>query len=578
MPVTCQRNNLTLINWEKQKEITSIEEEVNGRWIASESQLLSSERFPLSIFSQGQIISLASDGQEALLNLIDKELNITDSKEKLKKSKQDFLTLSSNAKNLKVKLENYEQVKFQLDDIKRKLINFENLNNANILKSFQIVSNQKQEIDQKFENIENFSIEIQDLINNKGQSLITTNLRSDTTENQITAILEPLNKEVQKTFDIFIEASKNLQTIVTNNRKILLESNWFKAFNETTEEYDLLIKKLAQDGVTNPKEYEDLVKTRQRLEVEISILEQFKSNLNELNIKIMEKKEEVSKIRLDISKLRQESLKRILKDNLYVKINIITFGREPLLIEQSLRELLETKEETFQDDILLMNNNQTVKGIIHDLLIDLPDDNNDTITVEEKIELLKNRIKNACTGNGDFGARFNNYLKTEYEKKPELVDRLTNWYPEDTLDISYSPKGDGTNFTPIKQGSAGQRAAAMLAFLLNFGNDPIILDQPEDDLDNQLIYELVVNQIRAKKFNRQIIVVTHNPNILVNGDAEMIHVFDFIGGQCQIVQSGGLQDSKIRHEICNVLEGGKEAFERRYQRIIKYSPNFSKSL
>ena len=98
----------------------------------------------------------------------------------------------------------------------------------------------------------------------------------------------------------------------------------------------------------------------------------------------------------------------------------------------------------------------------------------------------------------------------------------------------------------------------MLAFLLAHGEEPLVLDQPEDDLDNHLIYDLVVRQIRENKFRRQIIVVTHNPNIVVNGDAEMLHALEFDGGQCVVRRSGSLQDEVIREEVCRVMEGGRE--------------------
>ena len=135
------------------------------------------------------------------------------------------------------------------------------------------------------------------------------------------------------------------------------------------------------------------------------------------------------------------------------------------------------------------------------------------------------------------------------------------------MQVEYSRSGDGTDFQPIGQASAGQRSAAMLAFLLAYGEEPLVLDQPEDDLDNHLIYDLVVRQMRENKRRRQIIVVTHNPNIVVNGDAEMLHVLDFRGGQCRVVEAGSLQQESIREEICQVMEGGREAFERRYRRL-----------
>ena len=95
-----------------------------------------------------------------------------------------------------------------------------------------------------------------------------------------------------------------------------------------------------------------------------------------------------------------------------------------------------------------------------------------------------------------------------------------------------------------------------------------MLDQPEDDLDNHLIYDLVVRQLREIKRQRQVIVVTHNANIVVNGDAELVVALAVRRGQTQILQLGGLQEQDVRDEICRIMEGGREAFQRRYQRIL----------
>ncbi|WP_223236000.1 AAA family ATPase [Acinetobacter baumannii] len=122
-------------------------------------------------------------------------------------------------------------------------------------------------------------------------------------------------------------------------------------------------------------------------------------------------------------------------------------------------------------------------------------------------------------------------------------------------------------FVNISKGSAGQKAAAILAFLLSHGNEPIIIDQPEDDLDNELIYDLIVNQIHSNKNNRQIIIVTHNPNIVVNGDADLVNVMHFHKGQVEIKNCGSLIHESIRNDVCQIMEGGKDAFRKRYERI-----------
>ena len=83
-----------------------------------------------------------------------------------------------------------------------------------------------------------------------------------------------------------------------------------------------------------------------------------------------------------------------------------------------------------------------------------------------------------------------------------------------------------------------------------------------------MIYELLVSRLRETKTKRQVIVVTHNPNIVVHGDAELVLSLQAAKGQSHIACQGGLQEGKIRDEICRVMEGGREAFESRYQRIM----------
>jgi ABC-type enterochelin transport system ATPase subunit len=139
------------------------------------------------------------------------------------------------------------------------------------------------------------------------------------------------------------------------------------------------------------------------------------------------------------------------------------------------------------------------------------------------------------------------------------------WYPEDGVNVRYRQAGAG--FVDIAQGSPGQRTATLLAFLLSYGNEPIILDQPEDDLDNAFIYDPIVTTLKQAKLTRQIIVVTHNANIVVNGDAELILPLAVRGGQTVVDVGGSLQESLVRDAICTIMEGGARAFSDRYRRI-----------
>lgn len=115
----------------------------------------------------------------------------------------------------------------------------------------------------------------------------------------------------------------------------------------------------------------------------------------------------------------------------------------------------------------------------------------------------------------------------------------------------------------LQHHSLGQRASALILFILSQKeNDVIIIDQPEDDLDNQTIYEDVIKLIRTLKSRVQFIFATHNPNIPVLGDAELVHSCSFADNLITI-QSGSVDDTSTQKIIIDIMEGGKEAFKRR---------------
>ena len=143
--------------------------------------------------------------------------------------------------------------------------------------------------------------------------------------------------------------------------------------------------------------------------------------------------------------------------------------------------------------------------------------------IEDNLLSIKNRITEVASGDHGTGTLADRRFATHIGNlRPEAIDRLDLWFPEDSLEVRYSPTGDGQRFRSIQEGSPRQKTAALLAFLLSYGGEPLILDQPEDDLDNHLIYDLIVTQLRAIKRHRQVVVVTHNANIVVNGDAELV--------------------------------------------------------
>jgi DNA repair ATPase RecN len=125
---------------------------------------------------------------------------------------------------------------------------------------------------------------------------------------------------------------------------------------------------------------------------------------------------------------------------------------------------------------------------------------------------------------------------------------------------------------PIENLSPGQRCTALLPIILLESKTPLIIDQPEDNLDNQFIFDLVVATMRRLKERRQIIVATHNPNIPVSGDAENIMVFKPAGTKGKVERSGSIDYAPIIEDVKTIMEGGEEAFRLRSKKYFGKEP------
>ncbi len=152
---------------------------------------------------------------------------------------------------------------------------------------------------------------------------------------------------------------------------------------------------------------------------------------------------------------------------------------------------------------------------------------------------------------------------------PERMRQVEVLAPDDRVAIALIIDGAPRDLAEL---SSGQKATALLLLLFAQGGRPLVLDQPEDDLDNRFVYEDVVSLLRAEKGvtdparRRQIIAATHNANIPVNGDAELVLSLADVGGRCQVRTRASIDDTAVRQEIRTVLEGGAEAFRRRAQK------------
>lgn len=119
----------------------------------------------------------------------------------------------------------------------------------------------------------------------------------------------------------------------------------------------------------------------------------------------------------------------------------------------------------------------------------------------------------------------------------------------------------GKSITKLSFGQQGT-IYLRLQIAANMFSETIIYDQPEDDLDNSFITKELISIFKTIKKYRQIIIVSHNANLVVNSDSEQVIIAQNEDGQLKYM-SGALEDPDINNEVCQILEGGKNAFEKR---------------
>lgn len=154
---------------------------------------------------------------------------------------------------------------------------------------------------------------------------------------------------------------------------------------------------------------------------------------------------------------------------------------------------------------------------------------------------------------------------------PEILMRIEelDLPPTTAIRLNTAPQGEPPAWQALEDLSTGQKATAVLLLLLLESDAPLVVDQPEDDLDNRFITEGVVPRMREEKQRRQFLFSTHNANIPVLGDAELIIGLaasgEANGGHARISPEhmGSIDDQLVRELVEEILEGGREAFERR---------------
>ena len=547
------------IQWNPTGSLDAIETWANGMWSRAEGDVV--QRFPIRIYSQKQIFHLAK-APRALLRIVDDapEVDRRSWEGRCRQEESRFLSVQLRIREIEAELPEETRLRGELEDVMRRLAVFEEAGHADVLRSFQHRRRQQRAVEtweEKWADAGGRLRQIEvDLVPDAFDDACMDS--TSETDAPVLARARVARDRIEGIRQQLRQIANEADEILAEWRRDLAASGWKRAADAAVTAYEALHARLASEGVGDPSAYGELVQRRQLIEQRLEALENRKQEVVTLNAQAAASRLRLLELRRELTEARRSFLEHVLTDNRYVRIGVIPYGGQDT-VETEVRRLIQRDDGRFERDI----GSPAGEGLLGSIY----GSGQDAAQIEDALDQMKQRVRSIANGHqGSLVAdqRFATHLG---RLQPEAFDRLDIWFPDDSLDVQYSPTGDGKNLRSIREGSPGQKTAALLAFLLSYGEEPLVLDQPEDDLDNHLIHELIVRQIREFKRRRQIVVVTHNPNIVVNGDAELVIALAALSGATQMECEGSLQEKQVRETICTIMEGGRDAFEERYRRI-----------
>ena len=510
------------------------------------------ERFPVRIYSQKQLFAMAQD-TDALLAVIDDSPRVqaAEKNREIEHLKSRYLSLRAQARAAAARAEGLDSRRASLSDAKHKLEFLETGGQAHRLTEYRrrrrendtweaVLQAARENIGALASRAEELSVPELDLASSdSGTEQSAEHLRMAHAE--LGRVIRDLRRVVLAGID---QARRDIDEVVAGEA---LE-RWRQTLEASETSFREASAELATRGIGDPAEYGGLIAQAAHLEREIRGLEQATEQAEEREREARRALEMYRERREDLGRARGEFASEATGG--IIRVEVVPFTKRSGL-PGHLAEILGTQH--FEAD----------RRALAERVLPANDEPWSWDGLDALVSDIRRFQETESEPWPTEDWRFESALK---KVPPESIDRLSLYAPGDTVRVSFRDPQRG--WRPLTHGSPGQQTAALLSFVLGHGEEPIILDQPEDDLDNTLIYDLLVSQLKATKLKRQVIVVTHNPNIVVHGDAEFVLSLESGEGQSRKACEGGLQEKHVRDEICRVMEGGREAFASRYRRIM----------
>lgn len=534
-----------------------LERNAEGHWEISIDSLDPSKHFPINIFSQKHLYELAKNPNH-ILKMIDARFDKSAWESELSKFEATWMDKRRRERELEKDIKNEPDLKEELNAINSRLTSYESTEKE-LLTEFKEFNTTNSVL---LSNIDTFN-SLLELLNPivqaaKSFDIISPDVVSASTE---LVALADVDKKIKQEVLSLEKIYDNLEGIKGSITAALNSTPWYAGYTEVHQKYQKLLTDLESSGLAADINYDELLREKQQLDVQMATVSSKKKELISIKSSQITLRQEIYAHHRLLRTKRRESIAGW--DSLDTKRTIAIYleeMRDYTDAENSFRSLIGKSGNEFENEILLRNDEEVISGLLYDI-INMKEIDDRWVMLEKRIGEF---VESSESSTYSYGVRLIRHKEKHKVQAPEMLDRLLIWAPNDRVVLKLVRDGHEED---IDTGSAGQKTAGMLSLLLTADDSPLLIDQPEDDLDTRLISELLVANFKVLKKKRQIIVVTHNPNIAVNGSSEKIVQMEFKNGQIVKLESGALQDKGVRGAVCEIMEGGKAALDKRYYRI-----------
>lgn len=491
---------------------------------------------PLEVYGQKEVYEIAND-VAFQLNLLDTFL--IDSLHEIERRENELLRwLESNSQQIMRLEDEIEEADQQLAQLPAVALELERLENDTILQKLQdkkALEHEKHELQQ-----------LEQIMFQREQAL--TDLRASLTHKDMESPSEFLASQTSLINQVHTVIDQTLATLIKQIKATWQEGQserdlWRKHYEENEEAFQELLQ--THGDALSIERYFALQTKKQMLEKLAIQKSKHEKRLGQLQNERQEKLQALNQLRYEEAfEMRREKaaeLTAALQNN--IRITITAGGNKEALAD-FLKQLFERR------------------GISKNVFQLLAESDLRPYQLAKAIREEQEAMDDDVTTLAQIG------VTAAYRRKlaalPDtLLYQLETYRLPDLPDISLKVGEEYRSLTPplgVPGLSMGQKCTAILSIILVERHTPLIIDQPEDDLDNAFIFREIVQTLRREKERRQFIIATHNANIPVSGDAELIILMNANEEHGWAAYRGSIDDHAIREPVETILEGGREAF------------------